>query len=240
MAERHYTRICSWLPFKYTHTQPNWRVPPIPECHVDAVCTSSKCKAALGNARDIKISSKLAQRVQRQCTGYYCGYTFKPRPIGRKYLAGAAESLSYLNTGMKDKSVGQQWHRITHRMLVDFQHRCVRRTAPEEWNLCASYQEHDPTTAEYIRTYMSVDFNGGQLLARLEFENSPQKVRSSWKYLPSVGSILRQLDDLYGVRGNHPWVFLLSPWEWHMHWEAVPLPADGHLGSFGKNPNPSK
>ena len=115
-----------------THTLPNWRIPPLPECHADDVCKSKTCQAMLGNCRDVKIASKLAQRVQRQCTGYYCGYSFKPQPVGRKYWGGAAESLSYLNTGMKDKSVGQRWHRITHRVLVDFQHRCMRRPAPEE------------------------------------------------------------------------------------------------------------
>ena len=141
-----------------THTLPNWRVPQIPESHADDACKSKTCQSMLGSSRDVKIASKLAQRVQRQCTGYYCGYSFKPQPVGRKYLAGAAESLTYLNTGMKDKSVGQRWHRITHRVLVDFQNRCMRRTAPEEWNLSANYHEQDPTAAEFLRTYVSIEF----------------------------------------------------------------------------------
>ena len=32
--------------------------------------------------------------------------------------------------GMKDKRVGQQWHRITGRVLSDLQHRSTLRTAP--------------------------------------------------------------------------------------------------------------
>ena len=177
----------------------------------------------MGNSRDLKVASKLAQRVQRQCTSYYCGYTFKPQPIGRKFLQGAAESLSYLNSGMKDKTTGQRWHRITHRALVDLQHRCMRRTAPEEWNLAANYHEQDPTSAEFIRTYRSVEFKGGTLVRRLEAEQTGKPVREYLKQLPgssstdtSVAQWLQQVDDFYGYRGNHWKVFLLSPWEFVM------------------------
>ena len=38
----------------------------------------------------------------------------------------------------------------------------MRRTAPEEWNLAVNYHEHDVRAAEFIRTYMSIDFNGGR------------------------------------------------------------------------------
>ena len=244
MAERYNTSICSCLSVQHTHTLPNWRVPPIPQCHADDVCNSKTCQSLLGSSRDVKIASKVAQRVQRQCTGYYCGYSFKPQPVGRKYLAGAAESLSYLNTGMKDKSVGQRWHRITHRVLVDFQHRCMRRTAPEEWNLSANFHEHDPTAAEFMRTYMSVDFPGGQLMKRLEAEQKAQPMRETWKFLPGSGTTniietkwLQQFDDLYGFRGSNDNVFLLSPWEFLMYWEVLRLPPNGTLVS-SKIPNP--
>ena len=36
----------------------------------------------------------------------------------------------------------------------------MRRTAPEEWNLAVNYHEQDVTVAEFIRTYMSIVFNG--------------------------------------------------------------------------------
>ena len=42
---------------------------------------------------EMKTVSKIAQRVQRESTGYYCGYTFKRQAIGRKYLLKAAQSL---------------------------------------------------------------------------------------------------------------------------------------------------
>ena len=120
--------------------------------------------------------------------------------------------MSYRNTGMRDKSIGQQWHRITHRVLVDFQHRCMRRTAPEEWNLSANHKDQDPTCAEFLRTYMSMEFPGGVLLKRLEAEILG-KIRQQSKVLPRESQEVRFFDDLYGFRGNNPLVFLLNPWE---------------------------
>ena len=100
--------------------------------------------------------SKLAQRTQRQCTGYYCVCTFKPQPVGQKFVRLAAESLNYLEPKLEDKSAGQRWHRITHRVLIDQQHRRMRRTAPEEWNLAANYHEHDVTKAEFCLSLIHI------------------------------------------------------------------------------------
>ena len=143
-----------------THTLPNWRLVPTPTTHAQSICNSKKCTAHVHSNRDTKIISKLAQRTQRQCTAYFCGYTFKNQPLGRRFIRLAAESLNYLEPKLRDKSAGQRWHRLTHRMLIDQQHRCMRRTAPEEWNLAVNYHEQDVTTAEFIRTYMSIAFNG--------------------------------------------------------------------------------
>eukprot|EP00973_Karenia_brevis_P051083 7093088-Karenia_brevis.AAC.1 len=77
----------------------------------------------------------MAQRAQRQCTSYYCGYSFKVQPVGKKQLRLATDSLNYLEESLAKKSILQKWHRITHPVLVDLQHRCMRRTALEESNL---------------------------------------------------------------------------------------------------------
>ena len=119
-----------------SHTMPNYRCPATSKSHSEE-CTSRTCAqrcSATADSREIKVVAKLSQRVQREATGYYCGYTFKGQPIGRKYLKAAASSLNFLTTGLEDKSDGQRWHRITNRLLVDMQHRCITRSAPEEWN----------------------------------------------------------------------------------------------------------
>ena len=71
----------------------------------------------------------VAQRAQREATGYYCGYTFKPQVAGKQELRASAECLNYMSVGMQDKTCGQQWHLISQRVLQDCQHRCMLRTA---------------------------------------------------------------------------------------------------------------
>ena len=119
---------------------------------------------------------------------------------------------------MEDKRPGQQWHRITHRVLTDLQHRAMRRTAPEEWNLAAYHHDHDATSAEFVRTYESADFPGGVLLRRLESEMKGSKTRTVSKVIPAPSpagneGLMQHFDDLYGYRGSHPGVWHLSPWE---------------------------
>eukprot|EP00972_Heterocapsa_arctica_P031641 4660751-Heterocapsa_arctica.AAC.1 len=72
---------------------PNYRVPLLPETHENEVCHSKACLASVGNAQNMKapkkykvlcicpkhiasirtvqVLSKLAQRAQREATGYY-------------------------------------------------------------------------------------------------------------------------------------------------------------------------
>ena len=157
-----------------SHTGPNYRVPPI-ACVHEPSCPSAACKARAQNmlgSLDVKKISRLMQRVQRETTGYYCGYTFKGQIVGRKYLLQASKSLDYMEDGLKDKSEGQRMHRVTNRLLVDMQHRCIARPAAEEWNLATFAHDQDVTNAEFMRTFMSVAYPGGQLLKRLEDEMS--------------------------------------------------------------------
>ena len=125
--------------------------------------------------RYIKAVSKITQRVLRLCTGYYCGYTFKSQPVGKKCLEGVAESLNYLTSGLNDKSQGKKWHRITHRILTDLHHRSIRRTAAEEWNLALHCDHRDIFAGEFVRTYLSAPFSGISLVRRLELceKNTP-------------------------------------------------------------------
>lgn len=53
-----------------------------------------------------KIRSKLVQRIQRESTGYYCGYTFKGQVCGKLDLKTTTEDLHYVELTLKDKSIG--------------------------------------------------------------------------------------------------------------------------------------
>ena len=115
-----------------------------------------------------KVVSRLAQRVQREATGYYCGYTFKGQSIGKKYLLKASQSLDYMTPELECKSAAQRMRRVSNRMFTDMMHRCTARPAAEEWKLATYAHDQDVTNAEFVRTFMSVVFPGGQLVQRLE------------------------------------------------------------------------
>ena len=129
-------------------------------------------------------------------------------------------------TGLADKTPGQQWHRVSHRVLQDSQHRCMLRTAPEEVNLSVNAHEQDVTNAEFVRTFRSQDFPGGQLVKRHEHERGDKMERSLSKVVPvrkrAVGQApiyVENFEDIYGFRGNDPRVYYLNPWEFLMQWE---------------------
>ena len=170
-----------------SHTLPNYRAPLTAETHEDEICQSKACRAFLQNPKCFKTLAKIAQRACRECTGYHSGYTFKRQPIGIKYLDAASGTLNYVIDGMSCKTASQKYHYITHRMLQDTQHRCIARTAPEEWNLAAYWHQQDVTNAEFIRTYRSQNFQGGQLLRRYEAEQKMQEIRNVAKILPAMG-----------------------------------------------------
>ena len=195
-----------------SHTMPNYRVPLTPTIH-DAVCSCPACQQQpqeMMSKLTVKTVAKIAQRVQRECTGYYCGYTFKGQVIGRKYLLKAAQSLDYLTDTLEGKSQSQRMHHITNKCFSDMFHRCCSRPTAEEWNLATFWDPQDVTNAEFQRTFMSVAFPGAQLLARLEHEMGKSESASVTKMLPRPSGrdaatdevIIRHFPDLYGYRGS--------------------------------------
>ena len=167
--------------------------------------------------------------------------------MGKRFLNGAADSLNFMSESLQDKRPAQRWHRLTHRMLTDLQHRYTTRTAAEEWNLASNWHPQDVTSAEFVRTYMSEAFPGGQLARRLEQECSCDEQRSVQKMLPVIKlteesgpRMLRHFEDLYGYRGNNQYVYFLSPWEFHMFWEVLPLPKPGSKDCDEDTPEDNK
>jgi len=100
-----------------SHTMPNYRLPPTLGVHAH-LCEDARCKEhaeAMIQKLTAKKLAKIAQRVQRESTGYYCGYTFKGQAIGKKYLLQATKSLDYMTSTLEDKTQAQRMHRITNR-----------------------------------------------------------------------------------------------------------------------------
>ena len=128
-------------------------------------------------------------------------------------------------------------HRATNRMFSDVMHRCIARPAAEEWNLATFGHAQDMTNAEFMRTFRSVTFPGGQLVRCLEDAMHRRTAGIVLKLLPSQAMqermddeevLLKYLPDLYGFRGFLPGyedVYYLNAWEFLMLWEVRRLPA---------------
>ena len=221
-----------------THTMPGYRLPIVAATHDSSACKSAKCKRQLQDdgKRTTKLICKLAQRVQRECTGYFCGYTLKVQPVGDSHIKKIAVCFDYMrHSNLKDKSVPQIHHRISHKVFLELAHRCMLRTAPEEWNLASNYHPNDVTNAEFLRTYRNVVFPSWHLRQRLLLECSADSTAKCKKVVPSVlpttsEKYVKMFADLYGYRGDDCRVYRLSPWEFLMHWEvkSVPAPAASH------------
>ena len=110
------------------------------------------------------MTCKIAQRAQREATGYFCGYTFKRQPVGRFEMKATAQCLNFMVEKIKDRRPGQQMHRVTNRVVSDLNQRCTLRPATEEFNLSSNMDEHDVKNAEFIRTFQNVSFPGGRFL----------------------------------------------------------------------------
>ena len=160
---------------------------------------------------------------------------------GKIALRATAEGLSYGELGLKDNSAGRQWYRMCNRMLTDLNHRCTMRTAPEEFNLSANHHDHDPTAAEFARSYRVQTFPGRRFLTLLETHCSGDGSRKRLGILPvrqapvlTENIPIAHLEEVYGYRGKDDRVHYLSPWECVMFWEVVHItkPRKGSEGGI--------
>ena len=164
---------------------------------------------------------RVAQRAQRQMTGYFAGYTAKRQPVGPYELEIARKSFTYLRNKMIGEGPPEQWARMTNKILSDLEGRGTMRTAPEDFNLAINAHEHDATNAEFTRTYRSVDFPGFLFLQREDVERQSQaaKTKVVTRLPPRQRVTARDhvqdppTVELYGFRGKHPDVHYLNPWE---------------------------
>ena len=145
-------RSCAWLSgttpafaavFRSnTNTSPNFRLPITEKTH-DPACRKRCVEAFTSLARICRV----AQRAQRQMTGYFAGYTAKRQPVGSYELDIARKSFTYLRNKMIGERPPEQWARMTNKILSDLEGRGTMRTAPEDFNLAINAHEHDDTNA---------------------------------------------------------------------------------------------
>jgi len=141
-------------------------------------------------------------------------------------LSGWAEKVA-------SKSIAKQYHEAAHRAVGDMEFRGHTRPATEEVSLATRSSKEDPLRAEFIRSFCGADFQGKHFLNRLEAEKKQIEKfeRTSLLYISPAKKrkvkISAGIDELYGYRPCDDRVWYLSPLEFIMLWEFVPLPSPG-------------
>ena len=207
-----------------THTAPNWRVPLLRETH------DADCKKKCWKETSLQKLIAIAQRAQRNTTGYFSGYISKRQPVGKFELRQATLNLQYLVRAIESKSNKEQYHRVANRVLGDLEFRGHARPSTEEFNLSARSHTHDVTAAEFIRTYRTETFRGNLLLDREKHERGKTSNFSTRSLLARVSKkqprsrskdeVKLSFEEAYGYRGRNPALYYLSPWEFTMWWKA--------------------
>ena len=208
-----------------TNTTPNFRVPLNSDTH-EPYCRLADCFQGLTTKR----LSLLAQRACTQMTGYFAGYISKRQPVGRYELRASCGNLARMMDTLPHQRHFSQYLRIVNRMFTDLETKGTLRTAPEVYNLAAHLNVRDPCDAEFVRTFESCVFAGGQLLYRYEWERKHCGRERTFVSLnapaPRKGfatSVQCDSAEAYGHRGYDERVRYLSPWEFVMWWVVKPL-----------------
>ena len=96
------------------------------------------------------------------------------------------------------------------------------RTGVEEYFLSSEYSPYDELSAEFIRTFRQEMFIGKNYLDRYDAVHNKKDVTID-KCLPKSQFKQHCMDgvSLYGMRGQDPRLFYMSPWEFVQHWAPV-------------------
>ena len=125
--------------------------------------TSSDSNSVEGR-RNLLQLCKAVQRAAREMTGYFGGYTFKGQPVGKGAVKLLDKSLEYVRTRLEEAEESTRLRKTALRTMVDFHHSTTTRPSTEEMNLSLHVCKDDVRKAEFIRTYLSVEFCGVILL----------------------------------------------------------------------------
>ena len=91
-------------------------------------------------------------------------------PVGKYELKKSTENVDYLKEKLEPRKLQAKHHlaHVVNRMFTTLETKGIARPATEEFMLSAEYNEHDPLSAEFIRTCDHYDFFGGAFLTRVE------------------------------------------------------------------------
>jgi len=148
-----------------SNVQVPYRVPIIPETH-DDTCTNKDCLTRASTKR----MCRQVHQAQKNIIGYFGGYCCKSQPVGKYELKKSTENVDYLKEKLEPRKLQAKHHlaHVVNRMFTTLETKGIARPATEEFMLSAEYNEHDPLSAEFIRTCDHYDFFGGAFLTRVE------------------------------------------------------------------------
>lgn len=196
-----------------------YRFPITPETHSDHAC-----RHECGSATPLRALVRDAQITQAAQAGYQCDYQNKRLPICRHEAKEWQKGHQQLAEDLQDKKPGYVGARMVKRLITDCYARGVCRGSVECANLITHSAASDPTAAEAIKTAQLADISLQHPLQLFEqaCNEEPWPAEPMRKQVDGRSHRRRQLVDCpfwtaYGSRGCHPWVHLLSPYEFARH-----------------------
>ena len=165
--------LCVALAGSNSDVKPNDRLPIIPESH-KSCCHRKRC---LGDKHTLKHTTRITQRAQSVCNGYFGGYIGKRQPCGSLETKKCVDKLFTLRAKMRGRGEASQARAASGRLITDLEMNSTYRGAVEVFNLCRNLDCHDVLSAECIRTFHSVSFDGRSWMLRLDVTQTSQQFR---------------------------------------------------------------
>ena len=223
--------LCVAFAGSNSDVKPNDRLPILPETH-ESCCKRKRC---LVKKHTLKRTTRITQRAQSVCNGYFGGYIGKRQPGGSLETKKCVDKLLTLRAKMRGQGKASQARAASGRQITDLEMNSTYRGAVEVFNLCRNLHPHDVLFAECIRTFNAASLDGRSWMFRLEATQLTQRFRDEClqTYVPPTKRQNVRTDraranefEAYGYRPlRHPWK-LLSPYEFLREWtsEALLIP----------------
>ena len=95
----------------------------------------------------------------------------KQQKLGQYELKKSVAALPLLQQKLSGRQLSAASHQLAHvvnRMFIALESKGILRTAPEEFSLASESMPADSLSAEFIRTFPDMTFNGRLFLEKVE------------------------------------------------------------------------
>ena len=148
--------VCIAFAGSNSDIKPNDRLPILDVTH-EPCCRKKRCLVKKGN---LKKTTRIAQRTQTVCNGYFGGYIGKRQPGGTLETKKCVDKLFTLRAKLQGKGKAAQVRAASGRLITDLEMNSTYRGAVEIFNLVRNLHPHDVLFAECIRTFSEYTIDG--------------------------------------------------------------------------------